>query len=139
MTNSLQWDESCVTGFLALDRQHGELVEGLKQLVTRVEAGAPSVELAGLIDSIEVLFLAHVVDEEWVMSWIDYPALAEHLEEHRAFIDHLEAIRRSAEASSLDRTVLSTVSGRVVAILRDHVADADRRVGEYAFRHALSG
>jgi hemerythrin len=139
MNEPRTWDESLSMGFVRVDEQHREILESANRLITTIAAGPPYGGLEEAVEALEARYLAHVVEEEWVMRWVEYPRLAEHVGQHRAFVRHFEALRAELDSSRPVKAVLLALSSDLLSSLVAHMAQADRPVGDYAFEHRLSG
>jgi hemerythrin-like metal-binding protein len=139
MAERLRWDESMAAGFLEVDEEHRQLLDHANRLLACARDGPP---WDGILDAVGIFasaFAAHVVAEEWVMRWVEYPGAEKHAEEHRAFTGQLERLRAALEGGPGSKVELDAQAQALAAALVRHIEGEDRRIGTYAFGHVLSG
>lgn len=139
MGASLKWDESLAMGFGEIDEQHQGLLERARGLLEGVAAGPPWVALGKALLELEAQTRAHVAKEEWLMRWLEYPRLPEHEEQHRAFLLQFDRLHAALDLAEPSRKTLHALTADLAAELVEHVEEADRLVGAFAFEHVLSG
>ncbi len=81
----LVWSESLRTGIEEIDRQHRGQIRRIDSLDLALYGGRSASELVTMMKYLAGYVAEHFRDEEDLMMRIDYPALADHIEEHRKF------------------------------------------------------
>jgi hemerythrin-like metal-binding protein len=132
------WDESLEVGFAKFDQQHRELIDEARRLCDNAATGRPWQELRDAVRCLEDSTRSHQEEEEWVMRWLGYPRLEEHVAEHRALIGQLDRVRLRMENLG-GSAALALALGACLSAAVTHIALADRLVGIYANEHVLSG
>ena len=130
----LQWSPSIAVGHPEIDGQHRELFERARQFFATVGLPAPT---RGARFSAAFLYLDsyvrfHFIQEERLMSRLRYPDLAQHREEHRTYISRLDAVKSQFECEGDSASVAAALEGLLRLWLLEHIARADKRVGEFA-------
>lgn len=89
----MEWHEGLSTGNELIDRQHRSLLECVAE-VRRTGARGGVLKSALAMDALRSYVAVHFSTEEELMHASGYPRLAEHIEEHRAFVARLDALMK---------------------------------------------
>jgi hemerythrin len=123
------WSERLELGIEPLDGEHHLQIALVTALAEALEQGRPSTAHR-VADQLAEYSASHFTSEQLLMEATGYPQLADHLEEHRALLAHLDEIRyllRGAEYDLALPMALDLSSG-----LASHIAASDRRFTEHA-------
>ena len=120
-----EWRPEYSVGNEAIDEDH----RGLFALVRELESADMT---DGLLDDIlsrlEAYAAGHFAREEALMSEVGYPGLAEHVTEHRAFVEWLESVRRTyRRAAESPFQVGDLVNAFLERWLVEHIMEEDMR------------
>lgn len=134
----MDWRSEFQTGIEAIDKSHKRLFDLTNILVSSSTSGnldtareALSLLAAGCEEALGL--------EEGLMRDNDYPFLELHLQEHRRFIENLEALREAAQAGDCDLPLLTFRSQLLLFDwFNGHVAKSDRHMGRHLINFALS-
>jgi hemerythrin len=119
----LRWSEALSIGVPEIDAQHRELFRRVEGLLAAMRANDPGVlrlvnYLAG---HVEVHFRA----EEDLMSRLGYPGVAEHVAEHRAFLDEFERLEHAFAQEGATASLVLRLERWLTAWLAEHVSAMD--------------
>ncbi len=89
----MEWNDSLSTGNELIDRQHRSLIECVTEF-KKTGARGGVLKSAMAMDALRTYVSVHFGTEEDLMRQYDYPRLAEHAAEHRAFVDRLDALMK---------------------------------------------
>lgn len=131
LNNHLDWKEEFQMNIDAIDHAHRELFNRVNEFITAF--------VAGDIHAIRMLFaylashhMESESDEEDLMRRYNYPFLADHLREHKRFIEHFMALKEEVDSGNFD---LPYLSFRTQLLLFDwftgHIAKIDRHAGRF--------
>jgi len=84
-------DREYVMGNTLLDEQHKAILGYLKQMYDKVLAGKGSDELFAVMETLDVFFKLHFLDEETMLDEAGSLDLKAHVAENAIFVRHLEA------------------------------------------------
>lgn len=95
----INWGTQLETGVRAIDRQHEELIDILNDLDAACAGAAGSAELDDALARLDTYIVFHFGTEEGLMAGLgSAPGHVDaHLEQHRAFVDYIAAMRRTAQ------------------------------------------
>jgi hemerythrin-like metal-binding protein len=125
-----KWDPSLATGIARVDREHEELLEGIRDFEKAVQQGSGHRK----VDEIVGLLVRHAEDhftlEESYMAHIKYPHLPAHREDHarlRTRVRYLQ--QRFGESDEAKALELST---QLCQYLRNHILKEDAAYADFA-------
>ena len=125
------WLPAYSIGVPVVDAQHQRLLEAANDLCDSIRAEDAS-RLTSILDFLQSYASEHFRTEERVMARHGYPFMAEHLHEHRRFVDYFSHVRREIEAGSHDRLyLLFEIDVFLVDWLLTHTTGVDRHLGSW--------
>lgn len=129
--STLEWRDEFLVGVGDIDREHRELLARINSLATRIGGGDPSgidETLAFLDDYVHF----HFDNEEQHMREVGYPLLADHVHEHRTFVERFLRLKSDIASGSHDPLYLGF---RIQLFLFDwfanHITKIDRHLGKF--------
>lgn len=130
-------EEHILIGVEEIDRQHQEFFQHIDALRDALREGSGGREVVlRTIEYLETFITDHFRTEERYMRLHYYTGILRHESEHAAFAKDVAALRRrvlSEDAQqSMEMPLLAIeIERRLEGWLRDHIATADRKLGEY--------
>ena len=120
----IEWSDAYQVGDPEIDEQHRTWFERINAFLEAPDAQT--------LASVDVLMHQHVADhfqqEEALMRSVQYPAIDEHVSQHKRLQDSLDDISRGIAAETLDRTTLTKfLSNWLLSHIRVH----DTKLHEY--------
>jgi len=104
----LQWRDEFSLGIAEVDHEHRELIELINRLQKDLRAGTDTQKTVSSLGEIYAQIAAHFALEEKMMRTTNYPAYAEHKEDHETLLDDLRDIMDDVEDDGvLDETQLT--------------------------------
>ena len=103
----VKWTEADSIGHPVIDAEHEALAVVLNGLHELVLAGADEKRIDGALEEVLGLLRSHFASEAKLMADSEFPEIGLHLDEHSAYLDRIEDLRRvaaHAEASSIAET-----------------------------------
>jgi hemerythrin len=82
---SLVWESSFSVGVASLDLQHQRILALIAELRSHLDAAPGALDREDILFRLTAYIHEHFQHEEGLMARAGYPALAAHLEDHRAF------------------------------------------------------
>jgi hemerythrin len=93
----LQWREEFSVGIEEVDHEHRELIELIRGLQEDLLQGADTDKVIEVLGEIFAQISAHFALEEKMMRRTQYPAYADHKEDHETLLDDLRDIMDDVE------------------------------------------
>lgn len=109
----------------AIDAQHRELVSILNRLFIAVSRLEGDKAIAGILDALTDYTRTHFALEEQLMQLAQYPALAEHQEEHRRLMEKLDALCRKHLVE--EKPIYFEMLAFLKTWLREHIQGEDTK------------
>lgn len=100
----MEWSNALKVGHSAIDRDHQRLVALINELSEAMEAGRGKDVCGGVLEELISYTKSHFAMEEQLMSVHQYPATAEHREEHARLIQDVVKFQDEFKA---DTSILS--------------------------------
>lgn len=127
------FDTSLETGNELIDGQHKELIGKINDLLKSCETGREKTTAIKMLDYLSDYTDFHFSAEENLQKEMNYPALAEHQVQHKAFIQAIQElyIMLTEEEGPSDAFV-EAVNKNVTEWLYTHIKGFDKAVAEYA-------
>ncbi|MBI2390709.1 MAG: bacteriohemerythrin [Deltaproteobacteria bacterium] len=134
LSGTVAWRDEFTLGYEPIDAQHHELLAAFNRL-------APGL-VAGDTDGVREVFafLERYVDkhfglEERLMARHAYPLMAEHVREHRSFVEHFERLRRQVESGRHEHPFLVfLVQIFLIDWFANHSTGTDRHLARHLRR-----
>ncbi len=99
-----------LVGVNILDDQHRGLFKLLAELEALASAGNESAAIVTAVDALYSYAQMHLADEEQLLKDVGYPCLAQHIAEHKLFIDSIMDIdRRLAQGENIHSYLVRTI------------------------------
>ncbi len=125
------WQDEYNIGIAAIDSQHQGIFSRFNALLDACEKGLQQEELEQLLDYLEGYTLTHFEDEERAMREHDYPALAEHQEQHAIFKDDLQQLRDRVAREGLAPAIILATKAALIKWLITHIRNSDQQFGAF--------
>jgi hemerythrin len=93
----LQWRDEFGVGIEDVDHEHRELIGLIKRLQEGLDEDADPEQKLEVLREIYAAIAAHFELEETIMQQAQYPALADHKEDHETLLDDLREIMVEVE------------------------------------------
>jgi len=131
----LTWNRACTVGVMAMDDQHGILMDTLNELRLAVLRCASHEEVSQLLERLIEFTRLHFHSEEQLMERFAFPGFLEHREEHqRMLIQIQDSSRRMQHGETLHMRPL-------LGFLRDcyseHMSGLDQEYGAFLNDHGI--
>ena len=129
----MEWKEAYSVGVPVLDADHRILIGIINRLDEVAETGQ---SVKSVLNELEDYVRNHFEREENRMKAAGYPRLAEHVQEHEAFLEWLQSIMSTYDATpdtDADAEVVRTVAGYLQTWWDIHILTTDM-----AYRDALA-
>ncbi len=124
-----EWDDSFAIGVGELDAQHQRLIVAINAFYEGLRGGKPQAALAQLLKFMIDYLNLHFKAEEQFMERHGYPDLAQHRQEHQAFV------RETSEMVDRFVTGKMLLSLEVTSFLRNwltqHILVSDKKLGRF--------
>jgi hemerythrin-like metal-binding protein len=130
----LTWSPSFEIGVPEIDAQHRTLFERAGRFAAAVQAGEPYDRMEELFLYLARYAVEHFEAEEHFMRGINYPHLAEHAAEHRAFKLRLRSLVPQWDSEGASRAMLLALLGFLDSWIANHITVSDQRIGEHLRR-----
>ncbi|MFO0582240.1 MAG: hemerythrin family protein [Anaeromyxobacter sp.] len=128
---AVTWNERLAIGEPEIDAQHRELFERVDALLVAMRTGAGRERLEEMFGFLQRYVLEHFQAEEALMRAEAYPHLAEHRDQHEAFIVRIVGIEEQLREHGPCSSYVMNASALLCEWPREHVADADRHFGQH--------
>ena len=129
--NTLPWRDEFLVGVEQIDTEHRELLARINRLAARIGDGDPS-GIDETLDFLDDYVRLHFGNEEAVMLAVDYPLRADHIHEHRTFVERFLLLKADIAAGTHDPIYLGF---RIQLFLFDwfanHITKIDRHLGKF--------
>ncbi len=129
MSKFMEWSAALSVGVDELDSQHKVLVGLVNELHEALTQGREREVLDAVLTRLVEYTRIHFAVEESLMRLLGYPGLDAHMEEHRALIARLNALRRKADAG--DATVSIELMDFLKLWLTSHIMESDQRYARH--------
>ncbi len=125
------WNPGLAIGVPQIDNQHVELFARADALLAAMSAGSSAPELVRLIAFVADYVQRHFSDEERLMRERRYPALGDHLAQHREFTRQFEAITADLHAKGPSSAITIRLQQLVCRWLVAHIGSVDKRLAAF--------
>lgn len=96
-----EWEEKYSVGIQSIDNQHKEIFGLLDKLFESLKSGKAPVTTNTIITELENYAVAHFHKEEFFFRQFNYADSADHINEHRQFIEKILVIKADARSGKL--------------------------------------
>ena len=136
---AIHWTEAMSVGVPELDDDHKELMRIINQLAENAGDRAGEENLRQCIRALMRYAEVHFGREERVMAVCAFPALAHHQEEHRAFVNEMQALsgRFENDPEGLSTYITDELTAYLITWLRHHIMIEDKAYRSFA-EHKLA-
>lgn len=132
----LEWHEGLATGDPVVDRQHRDICELTKDLITIVECGDDLALTGDVLSGLMRYVLVHFADEEALMARVGYP----HLERQREQHDRYRTTAASMTAAFIDERIPAvTVLNYMLDWWHDHICSEDLELAAFVRERGVEG
>ncbi|EET60930.1 hemerythrin HHE cation binding domain protein [Marvinbryantia formatexigens DSM 14469] len=129
---SITFDKSLETGNELIDSQHKELIARVNKLTEECTPGKEKNVAVQTLDFLMDYTVIHFADEEKLQEEHNYPLLAQHKEQHAAFVKAVDELREMLEEEEgPSEAFVEAVKKNVVDWLVVHIQGWDKKVAEY--------
>jgi hemerythrin len=130
-----EWKSQYSVHIPSIDGQHQNLFRMAEELYTAMAAGQGKPALARILDRLVQYTTVHFAHEERLMSLHRYPALADHVAEHRALTQQVVDFQADFETGKALMTI------QVLQFLKDwlkhHIAESDQKYAPFLKEKAV--
>ena len=114
----IRWTQQYALGIDDIDRQHRELFRRMNQLEEQLCEDDCKELVDDTLHFLLVYVNVHFHDEEKLMEQVAYPRVAEHRDEHGAFVERIQAMvaeeRSHYNADDLRRVVIAWIGQHIL-------------------------
>lgn len=132
----LTWNHACSVGVMAMDDQHGILMDTLNDLRLAVVRGSSRDEVQEIMDRLIEFTRMHFWNEEQLMAKFNFPNLDEHRAEHQRLLSQIQSSARKIQHGE------SMHMRPLLGFLRDgyqeHMAGLDQEYGPWLNERGVS-
>jgi len=125
----LTWGDRYAVGVEAIDDEHKELFDAVRELESAMARFAQPAEMGELLKKLSASTARHFADEEAMMREAKYPGLALHMANHQRLMEKVQAFAARHSQSGV------TVNQHALNFLRDwllhHIENDDVRLGSW--------
>ena len=125
----LTWGDEYAVGVEAIDDEHKELFDAVRELESAMARFAQPAEMGELLKKLSASTARHFADEEAMMREAKYPGLALHMANHQRLMEKVQAFAARHSQSGV------TVNQHALNFLRDwllhHIENDDARLGSW--------
>lgn len=132
----MEWTEKLAVGVELIDSQHRELFVKINELVAAIRQHTCKYKISDVIRFLEQYIVFHFGEEEKLMLEKHYPGYPGHRAQHRQFMENFEELKKELlkleggkKPGSYDLSVMTNQV--VVDWILEHIAETDKRFGEY--------
>lgn len=125
----LTWNYTCSVGVLAMDDQHGILMDAMNDLRLANDRGAGRQQIAGLLNQLIDFARMHFSSEETLMEQSGFPGLSGHRSEHERLISRLLTSARGLEHG--DGVAMYVLLGFLRDWFPEHIERFDHEYGPW--------
>jgi hemerythrin len=123
----MDWKAEYSVGIPEIDEQHQQLFDCIDRLESAKDDQQRDLAVYYVMDELKDYVRVHFSVEEIIMRLFDYPGLAAHAAEHRAFAERLEKL----EQSELDKEAHAEVGKFLRQWLVNHIMITDKKYAEF--------
>jgi len=131
----LTWGDRYAVGVEAIDDEHKELFDAVRELESAMARFAQPAEMGELLKKLSASTARHFADEEAMMREAKYPGLALHMANHQRLMEKVQAFAARHSQSGV------TVNQHALNFLRDwllhHIENDDVRLGSWLDEHKV--
>lgn len=125
----LQWKPSYSVGVPILDADHKRLIDIINR-IDQAESDGDTVQWA--LRQLTAYARDHFQREEKMLEAVDYPQLANQINEHKQFVQWLNTLRESLPGTApFKATITEAVSNYLKTWLTQHILESDMEYKEY--------
>lgn len=129
MISSLEWSDQYSLGHARIDHQHQQLFELLATLEQALYNGDGHTQIVNALIALTDYSQLHFHEEEQLMERIDYPAIAEHKQQHLTFMVEVGSLMQDLEAGKPVLTI--ELIQFLKRWLMQHILTTDKKIGEF--------
>ena len=124
-----QWSDDFSVGNAAIDADH----QGLFALIAELHAADPAqIDLTEIISRLEAYTAGHFAREEELMKKVGYPDFDAHVEEHEAFVEWVQTVKRTYRlAVESPFHISDTVNKHLADWLVSHIMKEDMKYRDF--------
>jgi len=123
------WDEKFATGVKEFDTQHQKLFAMANELHDAMKTGKGANVIERLLTNLERYTLTHFGAEEKAMTEMNYPGLAQHQQQHKAFVAKITEFK--TQMATGKTTLTMNVMNFLKDWLVDHIQKMDMQYAPY--------
>lgn len=127
--NLFEWNSSYSVGIEELDSQHKRLIELINAVHGAMLAKKSNEMLADILGQLIEYTGVHFAAEEQLFARFAYPAAAEHLDEHRKFVEKVEEFFKDFQGGRIGLSI--EILDFLVDWLKRHINGSDKKYGPF--------
>jgi hemerythrin len=125
----LKWLDTYDVGFKVIDEQHKKLIDIINELYEAQRHSTSHITIIDTLNKLADYTVYHFNTEEKLFAQYEYPKAAEHLAEHKSFVNQVAIFQQELKLGSL------LLSLKTMEYLKDwtitHILGSDREFGEF--------
>ncbi len=131
----ITWGPQYALDVKFVDEEHQKLVGYLNQLYDAMRAGQSKEQLGPILLGLVDYAKTHFADEEKYMQEFHYPEFLQHKQQHKMFMEKVDAFKKEFEAGS------ASISIDLLNFLKDwlvtHIQGTDKKYVQCFHQHGL--
>jgi hemerythrin-like metal-binding protein len=125
----LTWNHACTVGVMAMDDQHGILMDTLNELRLAVVRGSNRDEVNELMSRLIEFTRMHFWSEEQLMEKFSFPGFVEHRDEHHHLLSQIQdSARRMQHGEAVH---MRPLLGFLRDCYQEHMSGLDQDYGSW--------
>lgn len=128
---AIEWTEDLAVGMPEIDAQHQELFRKIDQLLGACIQCRGKEVVGETIQFLGDYVIEHFGNEERYMKQFNYPESADHIKQHRQFIESFEELKKKFESDGPGTHIVIMTNRAVVGWLNSHIRKVDKLLGEF--------
>lgn len=129
----LTWSDDHKINVESIDEQHKIMIRMLNRLHDAMESGENAKKVDNILDDFITFAEHHFESEEVTMRQMNYPAIDEHIAEHRELLTSIRNFRKMT--STHVPLSMDTLENFLVGWTKKHMVDADKKYGDFVSNH----
>ncbi|MDI6816180.1 MAG: bacteriohemerythrin [Actinomycetota bacterium] len=126
-----QWNDSLATGVDKVDTQHKEIIRMINESHEALSQGKGRVHVEKAIGFLSSYVVDHFKGEEELMAKHDYPARADHVRQHEAFLKDFTRLVSEYNTGGSSSALAINFQQSVVKWLVNHIMKVDKDMAEF--------
>jgi hemerythrin len=125
----IEWNDSYSVGNNTFDAQHKKLFALLDNIFEAMKTGKGKEVIGPVLQELKNYTVTHFSAEERLMEKHNYPDMASHIKQHKAFVDKVADITTKYNAGKMVMTI--EISSFLKDWLVNHIQGVDRKYKDF--------